>query len=257
LKIDGETSLPVPEWAARDELQVGQWAVALGVGFGEKEAALSAGIISATSRIGGKAVQTDANLSPANYGGPLIDIDGRLIGICVPLSPGGNEAAAGAEWYDSGIGFAVPLAPDHKIFTALVEGKTLERGFLGVQTKPVEGFKPGVEILQIIPKSGAETAKLAAKDIIASVDGTDVLDPAHLSSVMARYVAGDEIKLSVRRGEETLEITATLGKAPPPEPKKKPEINKSDPNKKPEDKKPGEEEKEKKEETKPAEKPAS
>ncbi len=263
LKIETTESLPVPQWVPRDELRVGQWAIALGVGFGEKEAALSAGIISAVHRMGDKAVQTDANLSPANYGGPLIDIEGRLIGICVPLSPGGNEAAAGAEWYDSGIGFAVPLPPEHKIFTALKEGKTLERGFLGVQTKQLEKHAPGAEVLKIVPKSGAETAKLAEKDIIVAVDGTPALDPTHLTSLMQRYVAGDELELEVRRGEETLKLKATLGKVPPPEakPKPKPEVKKvEDPAKKPEDQPPKDnrpaEDQPAEEEEAPAEKPA-
>jgi acyl-coenzyme A synthetase/AMP-(fatty) acid ligase len=60
-------------------------------------------IISATSRISGRAVQTDANISPACYGGPLLDIQGRVIGICVPLHPESAEASSGAEWYDSGM----------------------------------------------------------------------------------------------------------------------------------------------------------
>jgi serine protease Do len=93
----------------RDETFVGQWVVAMGIGFGDAEPALTAGIISAASRISAKAIQTDANLSPANYGGPLVDLDGRIVGICVPLSPGGKQEGAGAEWYDSGIGFAVPI----------------------------------------------------------------------------------------------------------------------------------------------------
>jgi serine protease Do len=106
LKVDGASGLAVPEMAPREELAVGQWAVALGIGYGDAEPALTAGIISATSRIGTKAVQTDANLSPANYGGPLIDLDGRVIGICVPLSPGGAEGPAAV--VRPGGGFAVP-----------------------------------------------------------------------------------------------------------------------------------------------------
>src|SRR5262249_41731663 len=95
LKVDGVQSLPVPEFVPRSELKVGQWAVAVGVGYGDGSPALSAGIISAASRISGKAVQTDANTSPANYGGPLVDLDGRVIGVCVPLSPGSKEVAGG------------------------------------------------------------------------------------------------------------------------------------------------------------------
>src|SRR5262249_28458348 len=109
LKIDGVTNLAVPQIAPRAELRVGQWTIAIWLGLGGPQPEIWAGILSATSRISGKAVQSDANTSPANYGGPLVDLDGRVIGICVPLTPGAQQEAAGAQWYDSGIGFAVPL----------------------------------------------------------------------------------------------------------------------------------------------------
>jgi serine protease Do len=202
-------------------LKVGQWAIALGVGFGDKTPALSAGIISATSRIGAKAVQTDANLSPANYGGPLVDIEGRVIGICVPLSPESSEAAAGAEWYDSGIGFAAPLTGIDKILQSLKEGKTLSPPFLGIQSKPAEKFAPGAIVAEIVPESAAAKAGLAKGDVITAVEGTAALDPTHLSSLIRRYVAGDEVTFTVTRGSENKEIRATLGTVPPP-PKKPP-----------------------------------
>ena len=77
--------------------------------YGDFEPAISAGIVSALNRFDVKAVQTDANVSPANYGGPLMTIDGRLIGLCVPMHPKQKDVLAGVEWYDSGIGFAIPL----------------------------------------------------------------------------------------------------------------------------------------------------
>src|SRR5256885_2038084 len=69
---------------------------------------VSVGIVSALGRMYGKAVQTDAKVSPVNYGGPLVGIDGRVQGVLVPASPRGDSDAAGVEWYDSGIGFAIP-----------------------------------------------------------------------------------------------------------------------------------------------------
>jgi len=109
LKIDTDKKLTVPEVMPRDELRVGSWALSLGVGYGDFEPAVSVGIVSALDRYDVKAVQTDANISPANYGGPLLSIDGRLIGVCVPLHPTNPKVTAGVEWYDSGIGFAIPL----------------------------------------------------------------------------------------------------------------------------------------------------
>ncbi len=240
LKVDGVSGLAVPEMAPRDELAVGQWAVALGIGYGDAEPALTAGIISATSRIGRKAVQTDANLSPANYGGPLIDLDGRLIGICVPLSPGGQQEGAGSEWYDSGIGFAVPLAGLDNVIAAMKEGKTLQKAFLGVQSQPTGTPPSGASIVAVVPDSPAAKAGLAKDDKLLALDGTEIMDVTHLSSVIARYVAGDKVELTYQRGEEKKTITVELAVAPPPPPPMKPmPMPPKDPEKKP-DEKPGE-----------------
>lgn len=214
LKVDGVSNLQPPVWADRKDLRVGQWTVALGIGFGGNEPALTAGIVSATSRIGAKAVQTDANLSPANYGGPLIDLEGRVIGICVPLNPQSKEEGSGVDWYDSGIGFAVPIAGNEKVIEALKAGKTLQPAFLGVQSEPKGTPPTGTHVKQVVPKSPAETAGIKAGDHLFAVDGTEVLDVTHLQSIMARYNAGDKATISIRRGEEKLEITAEFGVPP-------------------------------------------
>ena len=258
LKVDGAGGLAVPEMASREELAVGQWAVALGIGYGDAEPALTAGIISATSRIGTKAVQTDANLSPANYGGPLIDLDGRVIGICVPLSPGGQQEGAGSEWYDSGIGFAVPLAGLDKVIAAMKEGKTLQRAFLGVQTQPTGTPPSGATIISVVPDSPAAKAGLAKDDKLLAIDGTQIMDVTHLSTVIARYVAGDKVEVTYQRGEEKKTISAELAVAPPPAPPMRPMPPKDfgkKPDGPPEDKpgeKPAEEPKDKPAEPKPS-----
>jgi serine protease Do len=210
LKVDGVSDLPVPEFAPRAQLKVGQWAVALGVGFGDEDASLSAGIISATSRISGRAVQTDANLSPANYGGPLIDLEGRVIGICVPLNPQSKEVASGVEWYDSGIGFAVPLHGAEDLLTRLKAGETLQAGYLGIQAAPLPDRQRGAKVSNVVKGSPAEKAGLKKDDRIQAVAGDEVLDPAHMAVLVGRYVAGQEVKLSVLRGEEKIDLTAKL-----------------------------------------------
>lgn len=223
LKVDGVSDLPVPEFTPRSELKVGQWAVAIGVGFGGAQPALSTGIISATSRISTKAVQTDANTSPANYGGPLVDLDGRVIGICVPLSPQAKSDAAGSEWYDSGIGFAVSLEGQEKIFERLKAGETLKAGFLGVQVepagKPAEGqFESGVVIKEIVPDSPAAKAGLEKGDKLISLGGAEIADPTHLISLVGRHLSGDKVEVVLKRGDETKTVEATLADAPPPMP---------------------------------------
>ncbi|HEX5105758.1 MAG TPA: S1C family serine protease [Pirellulaceae bacterium] len=223
LKVGGVSDLPVPKIAPRSELKVGQWAVAIGVGFGGNQPALSTGIISATSRISTKAVQTDANTSPANYGGPLVDLDGRVIGICVPLSPGGKGDAAGSEWYDSGIGFAASLDGLESILDRLKAGETLKAGFLGVQVepagKPAEGkFESGVVVKEVLPDSPAAKAGLEKGDKLVSIAGAKILDPAHLVSLVGRHLSGDNVELDIQRGEESKKLEVTLADAPPPMP---------------------------------------
>ena len=89
-------------------MRVGQWAIAVGRTFESDRPNMAVGILSALDRVWGKAIQTDAAVSPNNYGGPLVDIRGRVLGVLVPLSPEAADEMAGVEWYDSGIGFAIP-----------------------------------------------------------------------------------------------------------------------------------------------------
>ena len=96
---------------------------------------LAVGILSALDRIWGKAIQTDAAVSPNNYGGPLVDIRGRVLGVLVPLSPEADDEMAGVEWYDSGIGFAVPLEHIQKVLPRLKKGEDLYPGLAGISLK--------------------------------------------------------------------------------------------------------------------------
>ena len=244
LKVDGVNNLPVPEFVPRSELKVGQWVVAVGVGYGDATPALSAGIISATSRVSDKAVQTDANTSPANYGGPLVDLEGRVVGVCVPLSPGSKEVAAGVEWYDSGIGFAVPLHGAEQLLAGLKEGKTLVGGQLGIQPKPADAGGSGVAVAKLQKDSSAEKAGLKEGDVILSVEGETILDAAHLRVVLGRYYSGDKVKLRIKRGDKEEELTAELAVVPDPPPMPPAKFDGKRP-------KPGEKDEPKKEEPKP------
>jgi serine protease Do len=216
LKINVEDRLPVPNLVDEDALRVGQWAISLGVGYGNREPALAAGIISALNRMGGRAVQTDANISPANYGGPLVDLRGRLIGICVPLHPNTNDEASGAQWYDSGIGFAVPLAGSEAWLDQLKAGKNVDPAFLGVAVKP-GGEKQGVVVAKVEEESPAATAKLEKGDRILELDGEPIFDAMDFTNRVKRRVAGEEVTITLLRGEERLQLTVAL--AAPPRPK--------------------------------------
>src|SRR5208283_4986837 len=128
LKIELDHPLPVPEVAPQSEMRVGQWCVAVGRTFEESRPNMAVGILSAVGRVWGKALQTDAAISPNNYGGPLVDIRGRALGVTVPLSPQAANELAGIEWYDSGIGFAIPLEHVRNILPKLKKGKDLYPG---------------------------------------------------------------------------------------------------------------------------------
>lgn len=217
LKIDNVQDMPTPEIAKLDQMQVGQWTLSVGIGYGDIEPAIARGILSAKNRIGGRAIQTDSNTSPANYGGPLIDIQGRLMGICVPLNPQSQAIGAGVEWYDSGIGFAIPLDGNEKLIDRLKNGERIAPAFLGVLTVPNEQGS-GVWIQQVVKDSPAEKAGLLPHDVIVGINDVDVADLMGLRQVLNRKESGDSIVLRVlKEGEgEPVEVSLTLEAPPQP-----------------------------------------
>ena len=207
IKQTGLTPL-VP--APRKELQVGQWTIALGRTYDVSFPNLSVGILSALNRIWGKAVQTDAKISPANYGGPLIDLQGRCIGILVPMSPQGDDEAAGVEWYDAGIGFAVPLEEILLQLDTLRKGETIRPGRMGVMFAdkgPVSGPALAGEVR---PNSPAEKAGLKPGDLITQANGTPIASIPQLKTILGPLAAGSELKLIVKRDDKELPFSLTL-----------------------------------------------
>ena len=197
LKIDDVAGLVVPEMQPVQDVKVGQWAISLGVGYGDQTPAISMGIISAKNRVGGRAIQTDANISPANYGGPLVDIQGRLIGICVPMNPQSQAVAAGVEWYDSGIGFAVPVDDFAKIIERLKDGQRILPAFVGIETGPVDG--PGMRVNRVVKGSAADQAGLVKGDVLLTIDGEPIDDMLRLRQILNRFEAGQTITVSIKR----------------------------------------------------------
>lgn len=220
LKIEA-ADLPVPRLLARDQLRPGQWALAAGCGHGSDTPAVSVGIVSAVDRMSGLAVQTDAKVSPANYGGPLFDLAGRVMGVCVPMGPGEDEIAD-AQWYDSGIGFAVDAELIGSRIARLKQGRELKRGLMGVSLDtraavvglapedpadqvPTDGLRINVE-----PRGPAAEAGLREDDVITRLDGIPVPRLADLRRVLARKVAGDPLAVTYRRGQRVRTATLTL-----------------------------------------------
>ena len=196
-------------------MTVGQWAITVGVGYGDINPAISTGIISAKNRIGGRAIQTDANTSPANYGGPLLDIYGRLIGVCVPLNPQRQEVGAGVEWYDSGIGFAIPVSGLESIINRLKAGEKIYPSFLGVRTEAnPEGN--GVRVAEVIVKSAAAQAGLQHADVITKINDQPINDLMELKKVLYRFEEGTEVSITFIPFGEDKEKTERIRLGRPP-----------------------------------------
>lgn len=195
------SDLPVPTLLHPDAVQVGQWACALGRTFAVDEPTVHLGIVSAKRRLFGRALQIDAYTSPANYGGPVIDLEGRLLGIAVPLSPSGRNA--GVEWYDSGIGFATTLADIEPLLARMQDGAILQRGWLGVQLEP-SFLGPGAKIASISESGAAAKAGVKAGDVVTAVDGIAVKNGPHLQMLVNARLGGDFVSLQVQRGDEAL-----------------------------------------------------
>lgn len=195
VKIEAQ-DLPVPEFVDPTIVQVGQWAFALGRTFATDLPTVHLGIVSAKRRIFGRALQVDAYTSPANYGGPVVDVHGRVLGIAVPLSPAGRNA--GVEWYDSGIGFATTIADIKPLLARMQQGEVLQRGWLGVELA-LAHLGPGAKLAGT-PKDGlAAKSGLRKGDIVLEVDGVPVANGPHLQMLLGSRLGGDPITLKVQK----------------------------------------------------------
>ena len=198
--------------------QIGQYALALGRFYPARTPSISLGIISALNRVHGLAIQTDAKVSPINYGGPLVSLNGDVLGILVPISPGGGGApSTGVEWYDSGIGFAIPLTDAMRVADRLRAGIDLSPGRAGFNLRATSPFSSEVFIEKVLPGSPAEESGLQKNDRLLQIGGTTVTRTATVTSVLAATWAGDTIEVVIDRDGSslTLQLTPVAALAPP------------------------------------------
>ncbi|HET9674445.1 MAG TPA: trypsin-like peptidase domain-containing protein [Gaiellaceae bacterium] len=191
-------------------MKIGDPVVAIGSPFG-LQGTVTTGIVSALNReltapdgftIDG-AIQTDAAINPGNSGGPLLDGNGRVIGINsqIATQSGGNE----------GIGYAVPIETARKVADALIAGKTVERPFLGVRLADADN---GARIVQVTSGTAAAKAGVQAGDVVTKAGDTDVHSGDDLRRAVADLQPGDKLELTVRRNGTTKTLTVTLGTRP-------------------------------------------
>jgi S1-C subfamily serine protease len=238
LKIDPQglklRPLPLGESAS---VEVGEPVAAIGSPFGERQS-LSVGVISAIDRsidsltsfdIAG-AIQTDAAINPGNSGGPLVDAEGRVIGVNqqIKSTSGGGE----------GVGFAVPVDAIKRSLDKLREDGEARYAYLGVSSvelypQLVDRFELDVEkgawVQDVNPGGPAEEAGIQGGgsevtfqarafrpggDVITKVDGKPVEDSAQLAELISAYEPGDEVPVEVHRDGETEQIEVKLGERP-------------------------------------------
>ncbi len=213
LKVEADQELPVPEVTPQDQVQVGQWSVAIGRTFRAEQVGLSVGIVSATDRMYGRVIQTDANVSVANYGGPLVDIQGGVLGVLTPMSPqssGEESEIAGSEFYDSGIGFAVPLEQVMRILPRLKQGEDLLPGKLGIGLAKGSVHVTPPRITTVWQGSPAAQAGWQKDDLIVAVNGKQVSTQAQLRFELLPRYSGDELSITVKRGDEEISQDVVL-----------------------------------------------
>jgi S1-C subfamily serine protease len=203
-------------------VRAGDQIIAIGSPYGELTNSVTTGTVNAVDREldtgAGYALpnllQHDASIYPGNSGGPLINLDGEVIGINVAKASYTN----GMNSTDS-IGFAIEIDAVKQIVSEILADGQFDRAYLGVQAQPVasrdQQTLAGQGIVAVEPDGPAETAGLQAGDIITAVDGVTLdQDNQFINLVVFDHKPGDTVTLTVDRDGETMQIDVTLGTRP-------------------------------------------
>ncbi|MDR2755261.1 MAG: S1C family serine protease [Planctomycetaceae bacterium] len=201
-----------PEIRTKDSMLIGELCIAVGVSLSREEPNIAVGILSGKNRIWGKALQTDAAVSPNNYGGLLIDRQGKLLGLLVPLSMMSNELTAGVEMYDAGVGMAIPFEDIQQktVLEQLKNGNDLKLGFTGIQFKENRIFigEPVIDTVQ--PDSPADQAGIKNGDRIVAIDGILVYSALQVMMNLQSRYAGETATFRLLRQGQEKEISLVL-----------------------------------------------
>ncbi len=236
IKVDAPADkLPVLPTGDSDALEVGTGVVAIGSPFG-LEGTVTQGIVSAlhrdmTSPNGwsiNDSIQTDAAINHGNSGGPLLNLEGEVIGVNAQIESDGGGS--------DGVGFAIPSNTVRSIAAQLIESGSVEHAYLGVQLQAIPadiaeeiGGTAGIAVAEVRPDTPAQKAGLKAAtgeqtvggipyptggDVITAADGESVDTADDLQKAIDAKKPGDTIELTVVNGGETRTVTVTLGTRP-------------------------------------------
>ena len=217
LQVKSDTPLPSVEWGDSSRLRVGDWVMAIGNPFG-LGGSVTLGIVSAMNRNINAGpyddfIQTDAAINRGNSGGPLFDMNGKVVGVNTAIiSPTGGSI---------GIGFSVPSDTARSVIDQLVKFGETRRGWLGVRIQNVTDDlaqtlnlkeASGALVADVTATSPAEKAGVQPGDVIVALDGKPMKDSRDLSRAVGNMAPDAEVKISVLRKGEPVEITVTLGR---------------------------------------------
>ena len=213
IKVDASESLLHPlELADSSEVAVGDGVLALGSPFG-LEGTLTTGVVSALHRqmpapnqyAINDAIQTDAAINHGNSGGPLLNLDGDVIGVNSQI-----ESASGG---NDGVGFAIPANTVKSIVAQLLDGGRVSHAYLGVSLTE-SASSEGAEVADVRSGSPAAEAGLQAGDVVTAVDGDELSSTAELQTAIDAKRPGETIELTVLRNGETSTLRVELGTRP-------------------------------------------
>jgi serine protease Do len=219
IKVDAN-NLPTLKLGDSEALQVGEWVVAIGNPFG-LSSTLTVGVVSAKGRSGMNIeeyedfIQTDAAINMGNSGGPLLNVDGKVIGM--------NTAIVSQTGGSLGIGFAIPIDMVKTIYKQLIDKGSVTRGYLGIVIQPLTpeleksfnlSIHKGILISEVAKDSPADKAGLKSGDVITEMNDELAEDIGRFRSHVAALEPGSKAELLIYRDGKEKTVTVEIGKLP-------------------------------------------